>query len=387
MSTRRRNEPIREWADGDAVSGFALLSRKEKRVDRNGREYLDLELTDATGSIAGKVWSDSPALEGEYEAHDFVAVRGTVKLYRDQLQISVTDCRRTREGDREHGFDESLLVPSTLEDIDELWGRLETIYRRQIAHPALARLAGETLDAWGAALREHPAAKSIHHAYRGGLLEHVVSMAELALAVCDHYAELDRDLVLLGVLFHDLGKLTEIGAMPVNEYTIAGRLVGHVVIGRDMVRARCAAIDGFPEELALHLEHLVLSHQGRLEFGSPVEPKTAEAIALSTIDNLDAKLAQLRDATRHGARGFQYVRGLDRYVYLGEGERPDEQIAGEDGEVSNGAAGRRESPVAGEPAEQPAGDAPSEAGAGSSGAADEGEGEGEGGGSQSQLEL
>ena len=323
MTAKRRNEPIREWQDGDNVAGFALLSRKERRQDRNGREFLDLELTDATGSITAKAWSDSQALDGEYDAHDFVAFRGSVKLYRDRLQTSVTDCRRVVESDREHGFDESDLIPSTPEDIGELWSRIKKIYGEEVRDPFLHRLAAETLAVWGRELKEHPAAKAIHHAYRGGLLEHVVSMAEVALGLSEQYGELDREVLLLGVLFHDLGKLTEIGAMPVNEYTKPGRLVGHVTFGRDMLRQRCATIEGFPEDVRLHLEHLILSHQGRLEYGSPVVPMTAEALALHFIDNLDSKLAQLRDATRAGGKGFQYVRGLDRFVFLGEVENPD----------------------------------------------------------------
>ena len=142
-------------------------------------------------------------------------------------------------------------------------------------------------------------------------------MAELALRVCHHYPELDRDLVLLGVLFHDLGKIRELGAMPANDYTREGRLVGHVVIGRDLLRESCQTIDDFPADLQLELEHLVLSHQGQLEFGSPVEPMTAEALVLHFIDNLDAKLAQLRQARKRGS-GFQFLRGFGRYIWVGE---------------------------------------------------------------------
>ncbi|MDH3524021.1 MAG: HD domain-containing protein [Acidobacteriota bacterium] len=321
----KRNLPIAAWSDGDAVQGFVLLSRKERRQDRNGNAFLDLELTDASGSIAGKVWSDSPALDSDVEAHQFIAVHGQVKDYRGQLQVSVQKCRRAVDADREHGFDEALLVPTTQEDIGELYERLETLLRERLSQPLLRRLALETLDSHGSALREHPAAKSIHHAYRGGLLEHVVSMAELALAVGDRYPDLDRDVLLLGVLFHDLGKLLELGAMPANDYTRQGRLVGHIVLGRDLLRERCAAIDGFPEDVRLHVEHLVLSHHGELEFGSPVMPMTAEAFALAFIDNLDSKLAQLRQAARTNG-GLQYMRALGRFVLLPES--PDEELAG-----------------------------------------------------------
>jgi 3'-5' exoribonuclease len=318
MTTTRINEPIANWEDGDAVQGFALLSRRELRQDKNGREYLDLELRDASSSIPAKVWSDNQgALETTPDLHRFVKLKGTVRLFRanNQLQLTIERCREAQEGDRAAGFDEAALVPTTREDIGELWQRLQAIYRDHVTRPVLRRLAEETLLAYPE-LREHPAAKVMHHAYRGGLLEHVVSMAGMANRICDHYPELDRDLILLGVLFHDLGKLIELGAMPANEYTLPGRLVGHVVLGRDLLRARCSAIDNFPRDLELHLEHLVLSHQGQKDYGSPVEPMTPEAIALHFIDDLDSKLNQLR-AARETGPAVQYSRGLGRHVYLG----------------------------------------------------------------------
>lgn len=309
-----RNTPIRSWEAGDSVQGFALLTKKERREDRNGKSFLDLELTDASGSIVAKVWSDSPALNAQFDTHRFIAFRGTVKSYRDQLQLSVDDCREACEDDRRFGFDEALLIPSTREDIGDLWERL----RRGldlVQRPVLRLLAARTLETYGASLREHPAAKSMHHAYRGGLLEHVVSMLELAIKVCEHYTDLDRDLVLVGVLFHDLGKLRELGAMPVNDYTLEGRLIGHIVIGRDLLRDQCAAIEGFPEDLQLLLEHMVLSHQGKKEFSSPVEPMTPEALVLHFVDDLDSKINQLR-ASREASPGMLFHRGLGRYVYL-----------------------------------------------------------------------
>jgi 3'-5' exoribonuclease len=315
MSKIKKNLPIRSWEHGDSVQGFALLTKKELRQDKNGRGFMDLELADASGSIVAKVWADSPALSGQYEAHQFVAFRGSVKSYRDQLQVSIDECREAGDDDRRFGFDESLLVPSTREDIGDLWGRLERLMTERVGRPVLRRLARETLDVYGPELREHPAAKSMHHAYRGGLLEHVVSMAEMADLLAGHYRDLDRDLLLVGVLFHDLGKLRELGAMPANDYTLEGRLIGHVVIGRDLLRERCAAIPDFPRDLEMLLEHMVLSHQGKKEFSSPVEPMTPEAVALHFIDDLDSKLNQLRIA-RDGNPGILFHRGLGRYMYL-----------------------------------------------------------------------
>ena len=327
MGKLRRNAPIRSWEAGDNVQGFALLTKKELRQDRNGRGFLDLELADSSGSMVAKVWADSPALSGQFEAHEFVAFKGSVKSYKDQLQASIDECRTATEDDRRFGFDESLLIPSTREDISDLWARLERLMGERVARPVLRRLAAETLAVHGAALREHPAAKSMHHAYRGGLLEHVVSMGELALAVGRHYGDLDVDLLLLGVLFHDLGKLRELGAMPANDYTLEGRLIGHVVIGRDLLRERCAAIPGFPEDLQLQLEHLVLSHQGKKEFSSPVEPMTPEAVALHFIDDLDSKVNQLR-AAREATPGIVYHRGRGRFVYLAGVAAAEPETAG-----------------------------------------------------------
>lgn len=332
MPNLTKNQPIATWNAGDAVQGFAYLKRKEVRQDRSGRDYLDLELADASGSILGRAWSDSSAMNTEFAARGYVKFRGQVQSYRDQLQLKVDQCRPADESDRADGFDEALLVPSTKFDLDELDRRLRELLAGQIRRPMLQRLAQETLATYGATLRIHPAAKGIHHAFRGGLLEHVVSMMELAVRFADQYPELDRDLLVLGVLFHDLGKIQELGAMPDNDYTPVGRLVGHVVLGRDLLRERAAAIPDFPAAFRLQLEHLVLSHQGRKEFASPVEPMTAEALVLHAIDDIDSKLAVLRGMKETG-RGFVWARSMDRFIWLGEASvradsgAPDETTA------------------------------------------------------------
>ena len=343
MPTAVKNQPIATWNSGDTVLGFAYLKRKEVRQDRSGRDYLDLELADASGSILGRAWSDSGALSTEFAARGYVKFRGQVQSYRDQLQLKVDQCRQANEQDRADGFDESRLVPTTKFDIAALDKRLRVLLADQIERPVLRRLAEETLAAHGETLRIHPAAKGIHHAFRGGLLEHVVSMMELASKFADQYAELDRDLMLLGVLFHDLGKIQELGAMPDNDYTPVGRLVGHVVLGRDLLRERTAAIPDFPDDLRLLLEHLVLSHQGRKEYASPVEPMTAEALALHAIDDIDSKLAVLRglrDLSDPGdkRRGFVWARSLERFIWLGAGE-PEEAAAKAGTEAGDGDAG------------------------------------------------
>jgi 3'-5' exoribonuclease len=339
MPAPLKNRPIATWSAGDTVQGFAYLKRREVRQDRSGRDYLDLELADSSGSILGRAWSDSSALSNDFAARGYVKFRGQVQSYRDQLQLKVDQCRQAIEEDRRDGFDEAALVPSTKYDLADLEKRLRAILDGAVERPVLHRLAAETLAVHGPALLVHPAAKGIHHAFRGGLLEHVVSMLELALHFAAHYRELDRDLLLVGVLFHDLGKIQELGAMPDNDYTPVGRLVGHVVLGRDLLRERAAAIPDFPADLLLQLEHLVLSHQGRKEFASPVEPMTAEALALHAIDDIDSKLAVLR-ALKEQGRGFVWARSLERFVWLGEGSEPAEAAAEDPGQpAAEGAAG------------------------------------------------
>ncbi len=316
MPTVRIHEPMSSWEEGDFVQAFALVNRKERRQDKKGRDYLDLDLVDANGSIQAKAWPDSPALDAAFDEKEFVFYKGVVRMFKDHLQVNMDHCRRINDDDRRDGFSEGDYVPTTPEDIDDLRRRFAAVYPGAIDREALKQLVTVTLERYGDKLHEHPAAKSIHHAYRGGLLEHVVSMAELALKVCEQYAEIDRDLVLTGVLFHDIGKLRELGPMPVNDYTLEGQLVGHVVSGHRILLECCAAATGFPADLTLHLEHLVLSHQGRREYGSPKEPSTPEAFVLSFIDDLDSKLNQLRTVRRQWGGGLQYVRPLGRTVYL-----------------------------------------------------------------------
>lgn len=292
-----------------------FLKRKEARTDRSGKTYLELELADTTGTMLARVWSDSPALKNHFEAPGFVKVRGTVVSYRGELQLKVDNCRAVRPADREEGFDEEALIPTSSVPPEELLARIRSLLDQELSRPELRMLVAEALEKHGTTLATHPAAKSIHHAYRGGLAEHTLSMLELALKVAEHYQELDRELLLVGVLFHDLGKTLELEPSPIQEYTAVGRLVGHIVLGRDLLREAASRVPDFPPDLLLKLEHLVLSHQGRQEFGSPVVPMLPEAIALHSIDDLDSKLAQIRN-TAPGS-GFVWVRGLERFVWTG----------------------------------------------------------------------
>lgn len=327
MPVVRNNEPIASWQDGDFATGFALVARKDTREDKRGREYVDMELADATGAMVAKIWPDSPAMKGAFQEKDFVAFKGQVKSFRDQLQLSVDHIRRVRSSDKDDGFDPDALVPTAPEGLEPLWERLTAIFPGAVQRQALQHLAIETLRRYGDRIKVHPAAKSIHHAFRGGLLQHLVYMSELAVAVCDQYPEVDRDLVLLGILFHDLGKLDELGPMPDNDYTVEGQLVGHIVLGQNMLRLCCdsVAVEGeaIPERLRLHLEHLVLSHHGKREYGSPVEPATPEAWVLHIIDLLDSKMNHLRTAYRTEGDGIHYLHRTNMRVFFDPNLEPE----------------------------------------------------------------
>lgn len=320
MPVVRNNEPITAWQDGDFATGFALVARKETRDDKRGREYVDMELADATGAMIAKIWPDSPAMKGAFDEKDYVAFKGQVRSFRDQLQLSVDHIRRVRDADKADGFDPDALIPTAPEGIEPLWQRLGAIFPGAVERAPLQRLAEETLRRHGDQIKTHPAAKSIHHAFRGGLLQHLVYMSELALDICKKYPEVDRDLVLLGILFHDLGKLVELGAMPDNDYTLEGQLVGHIVIGQNMLRTCCEAVaqsgEAVPDRLRLHLEHLILSHHGKREYGSPVEPSTPEAWVLHIIDLLDSKMNHLRSAYRTEGDGLHYLHRTNMRVFF-----------------------------------------------------------------------
>ena len=317
MPKTLRNAPIRTWEAGDNVQGFALLTKKETRQDRNGKSFLDLELADASGSIVAKIWADSPALNGRFETHQFVAFRGSVKNYRDQLQLTIDDCREATRGRpplrlrriaahsvHPRGHRRSLEATRPASNGESRAAGPAPPRRRDPGHPRQGPARAPGGQGHAPRLPRRPP---------GARRSRWPSWPRWS---AGHYRDLDRDLVLLGVLFHDLGKLRELGAMPANDYTLEGRLIGHVVIGRDLLIERCARDRRTsPTTCGMLLEHMVLSHQGKKEFASPVEPMTPEALALHFIDDLDSKINQLR-ASREANPGMQFHRGLGRYVYL-----------------------------------------------------------------------
>lgn len=293
---------------------------KELRPTKVGGEFLDLRLQDASGQVVGRLFDDVNRYSAQFEAGDFVRVDGRAQTFNGQLQLKVSAIRRVHaEQDRREGFREEDCVLSAPRPIGDMWSELEARVAA-VTHPSLRVLLRRVLDDHGAALREWPAAQVIHHAYRGGFLEHLCSMAAAAADLARLY-EADADLLLAGVILHDIGKLQELSYdRGLVSYTRDGNLLGHITQGVLLVRSMAAQIPDFPDDVRVHLEHLILSHHGTKEHGSPVEPKTMEAFILAAVDDLDARLNQVRRAIAEDAGEGEFTawhKKLNRVLYKG----------------------------------------------------------------------
>jgi 3'-5' exoribonuclease len=283
---------VADLKDGQTVEALFLVCEKEIRTAARGNtSWLQLELGDRTGSISAKMWDNFAPLAETFESGDVVRIRGRAKMYSNRLELAVEQIVPVPEA----AYDLNDFLPHTKYDIEELYSGLRSavaagknFWIRQlltnlIEDPAIAPR-----------LKRAPAAMTMHHAYIGGLLEHIVSLIGLSAAMTAHYPELDSDILLAGVVLHDIGKVDELRYAREIDYTTEGRLLGHIMLGVGMVRDKIKAIPGFPPKLAVMIEHLILSHHGTYEFGSPSLPQTREAIALHFLDDLDSKMAAIR---------------------------------------------------------------------------------------------
>jgi 3'-5' exoribonuclease len=300
---------IADLADGQAVASLFLVREKEVRTSaRTGSSWLQLELADRTGTIPAKMWENFAALATTFECDDVIQVRGRVKLYNGRKELTLEQIIPAAERD----YDLGDFLPHTKCDVEKLYADLRAAVAG-MRNSWLKQLLSSIVDDPSIAprLKRAPAAMTMHHAYLGGLLEHVASLIGLAAAVSAHYPELDADLLLAGVVLHDIGKLDELRYTRAIDYSTEGRLLGHITIGAALVREKRKAIPGFPEPLGVLLEHLILSHHGSYEFGSPSLPQIPEAIALNFIDDLDSKIAAMR-ATLESASGEEGALWTDR---------------------------------------------------------------------------
>lgn len=284
---------IGDLQESSAGWSFFLCARKELRTGRGGADFLSLVLQDASGQIAGKVFDDVARVGEEFEAGEFVKVQGRGNLHREKLELLVERIRRVNpEQDRLEGFSEEACIPSAPRPIDEMWTELQGRVGR-VTNPWARELLTRLLDEHGAQLRVWPAALTVHHAYRGGLLEHVLKLAEVGELLAGAYGA-DGDLLLAAAVLHDIGKVQELHYEGATTYSTRGNLVGHIVLGVGMVRDAARSIPGFPDDLLTRIEHLIVSHHGSREHGAPVEPMSLEAFIFSAMDDLDATIHQIR---------------------------------------------------------------------------------------------
>jgi 3'-5' exoribonuclease len=272
---------------------FYLCCQKELRQGARG-DFITLTLQDVTGQVLARVFDNVDALRQEFEAGEFVKVQARSQVHNGRLQLIVEKIRRVMESDRQAGFSEEDCLTCAPRPVQEMWGELEAVLAG-VADPYIRTLLDRIVRAKEAQIRLWPAAVTVHHAYRGGFLEHVLKVSETARALAAAYGA-STDLVTAGALLHDIGKLEELHHDTSTSYSLEGNLVGHITLGAIIVRESCASIPGFPDDLRTQIEHLVVSHHGSREFGSPVEPMTVEAFILSAADDLDAKIHQVRHA-------------------------------------------------------------------------------------------
>jgi 3'-5' exoribonuclease len=325
---------VSDLRDGQAVTSLFMVGVKEIRTSqRSGKSWLELALRDRTGSIPAKMWDNFEALAKTFEADDVVQIRGRVKLYNGQKEMTLEQIVPAAVRD----YDLSDFLAHTRHDIEKLYADLGAAVAA-VKNPWIKRLLESVVNdpAIVPKLKRAPAAMNMHHAFVGGLLEHTVSLIGLGRSVAAHYPELDADVLLAGIVLHDIGKIDELSYERATNYTTAGRLLGHITIGTLLVREKIRAVPGFPEPLAILIEHLILSHHGTYEFGSPSLPQTREAIALHFLDDMDSKMAAMR-ATLEGASGGE--EWTERNPALHRALlRTDKFLAGEDAERSAKAA-------------------------------------------------
>ncbi len=318
---------VEALADGDPLNDLFLIKSARLAETRAGKPYLLLTLADRSGEISGPAWDNAEALEPICTTGAVVRVRGQVQTYNNKLQVQIKNV----EAVDDTAWQPEAFVAASTRSQDDMRTELDRLISG-VRTPYLRALLKHIFDgaATGPLFQTAPAAKGIHHAYLGGLLEHSLSMARVAALLADHYRGVDRDLLVAGALLHDIGKTEELlNTTGVIEYTDVGRLKGHLVIGCEMIGRAVRGIDGFPDDVLTHLQHLVLSHHGRLEFGSPVMPMTAEALLLSFIDDLDAKMNLVEQLSRKvktdTPQWSDYQRSLERFLLLrppaGAGEK------------------------------------------------------------------
>lgn len=284
---------VNTLVEGETIRNIYLCKGKRSAETRNGKPYDNLILQDKTGTLDGKVWDPNSSGIAEYDEMDFIEVYGDVISYNNNLQLNIKQIRKAGEGE----YVPADYMPTTEKSTDSMYQELLG-YVKQIGNTYLRQAVEHYFvkdEAFIKKFKTHSAAKSVHHGFSGGLLEHTLSVVKFCEYMAGAYPILNKDLLYAAAICHDIGKIRELSSFPENDYTDDGQLIGHIVIGVEMVSDAVRTIPGFPERLASELKHCIIAHHGELEYGSPKKPALAEALALNFADCTDAKMQTLTE--------------------------------------------------------------------------------------------
>ncbi len=279
---------IKDYKDGDRVFDIYLCKHKQSAVTKNGKSYENVILQDRTGTVDAKIWDPNSAGIEEFSALDYIEVYGEMTSFNGALQVNIKRVRLCREGE----YNPADYLPVSSKNIDQMYQELLD-FIKSLENPHLKKLLESFFvedQKFSETFRKSSAAKTVHHGFVGGLLEHTLSVTKLCDYYCSAYPVLNRDLLITAAICHDIGKTRELSLFPENDYTDEGQLLGHIVIGAEMIGEKARTIPGFPKGLEGELKHCILAHHGEYEFGSPKKPALVEAVALNFADNTDAKM-------------------------------------------------------------------------------------------------
>jgi 3'-5' exoribonuclease len=309
---------LKDIKQGDKVASSFLVAEKNMAFSQKGSPYLTVRLKDKTGEIESKVWDNAVEFDRQFKKGDIIFIEGRAAIYKNLIQISINSVKKSSWEE----IEPTDYLPVAKADVNGMFNEILT-YIDKIQNKHLQELLNaffqdeKTADLF----KRAPAAKGFHHIYLGGLLEHTLSVVRLLEKVSEHYPNLNKDMLITGGILHDIGKIYEFSYDSLIDYSDEGRLIGHIVMGMEMIDKKIAAIPDFPPQLSLELRHILLSHHGELEFGSPKRPKTMEALVVHYIDDLDAKLnafeTLIADSTNADSDWTAYNRFFERFLYKG----------------------------------------------------------------------
>ena len=300
---------IADLHEGDSIKGIYLCKSKKTCQKPTGKNYYSLTLQDKTGTLDARVWNLTSGINN-FNTMDYIHVKGKVVFFQNALQLHIDQIRVAQEGE----YDKEDYIPLSSQGIEKMYGEL-TDYINSIKNVHLKQLASSFFiedEAFKKEFISHSAAKSVHHSFQGGLLEHTLSVTRVCDFMSKNYPLINRDLLLVAAMFHDLGKIEEISGFPENDYTDDGQLLGHIMIGVELIGSRIRELGNFPHALASQLKHCIIAHHGTLEYGSPKVPATMEALALSLADQLDARMQTMTEAINAADPKLEWI-GYNRF--------------------------------------------------------------------------